>query len=305
MTSNSPRVSIITATYNRSNVLRYTVGSVLRSTVTDWEMIVVGDACTDDTEEVVASFRDPRIRFLNLPKNFGDQGGPNNEGLRHARSEYIAYLSHDDLWREMHLEAALDGLDKNAADLVFTLGIAIRPNGNNSFVGAVPGLSYTPNTGVPASLWVARRGLLEEVGPWKHPRECRTAPSQDLLLRAWRAGKKMQLVPKVTAILIYSGSRPGVYKRRDYIENRFYFQALCSNPQFWETEITIALLHLAGEDRRISLYRPLRRLISNMVKRAGMLLGISPIEVMALMRHGRKGAYINKWRKKIGLATLK
>jgi glycosyltransferase involved in cell wall biosynthesis len=78
MTSNNPLVSIITATYNRSNILPYTIASVLRSTFEDWELLVVGDACTDDTEQVVSAFNDPRIRFFNLAQNVGEQSGPNN-----------------------------------------------------------------------------------------------------------------------------------------------------------------------------------------------------------------------------------
>ena len=67
-------------TYNRSNVLRYAIESVLAQTVSDWEMIVIGDACTDDTAEVVESFGDGRIRFHNLDQNVGEQSGPNNVG---------------------------------------------------------------------------------------------------------------------------------------------------------------------------------------------------------------------------------
>jgi GT2 family glycosyltransferase len=55
---------------------------VRAQTRSDWELIVVGDACTDDTADVVATFPDPRIRFVNLPENVGEQSGPNNEGVR-------------------------------------------------------------------------------------------------------------------------------------------------------------------------------------------------------------------------------
>ena len=85
-----PLVSIILATYNRSPVLAHAIESVRRSTLTDWELIVVGDGCTDDTAAVVASFDDPRVTFINLPRNVGEQSGPNNEGLRLARGRYIA-----------------------------------------------------------------------------------------------------------------------------------------------------------------------------------------------------------------------
>jgi GT2 family glycosyltransferase len=84
-----PLISIIMATYNRSNILAYTIQSVLWSTYKDWELLVVGDSCTDDTEEVVASFEDPRVSFINLERNFGEQSGPNNEGFRRARGRYI------------------------------------------------------------------------------------------------------------------------------------------------------------------------------------------------------------------------
>ncbi len=73
-------ISVVTATYNRSNVLFYAISSLIRSTFEDWELIIVGDACTDDTREVVAGFADSRIRFYNLAENFGDQSGPDNSG---------------------------------------------------------------------------------------------------------------------------------------------------------------------------------------------------------------------------------
>jgi glycosyltransferase involved in cell wall biosynthesis len=68
-----PRISVVTATYNRSNVLRYAIESVRAQGFQDWELIVVGDACTDDTSEVVAAFADPRIRFVNRAENAGEQ----------------------------------------------------------------------------------------------------------------------------------------------------------------------------------------------------------------------------------------
>jgi hypothetical protein len=77
-----PPVSIVIATYNRSHVVAHAIASVRRSTVTDWELIVVGDHCTDDTEAVVAGFADPRITWVNLAENAGEQSGPNNEGIR-------------------------------------------------------------------------------------------------------------------------------------------------------------------------------------------------------------------------------
>jgi len=77
----SPRVTVIVATYNWSTVLPYAIASVLDQTMRDFELLVVGDGCTDDSEQVVAGIRDPRVRWINLPANTGHQFGPNNRGL--------------------------------------------------------------------------------------------------------------------------------------------------------------------------------------------------------------------------------
>jgi len=92
-----PLVSVIIATYNRSNVLAIAIKTVLAQTYPQWELLVIGDACTDDTAAVVAGFGDVRIRFHNLAQNVGEQSGPNNEGMQQAKGKYFAFLNHDDL----------------------------------------------------------------------------------------------------------------------------------------------------------------------------------------------------------------
>ncbi|HOW97412.1 MAG TPA: glycosyltransferase [Kiritimatiellia bacterium] len=106
-----PLVSIITSTYNRSPMLRRAVESVRAQTFTDWEHIIVGDCTPDDTEAVVASFNDPRLRFFNLPEKSppGSHGAiAKNHGIqRMARGGYIAYLDDDDRYRPLFLEVMM------------------------------------------------------------------------------------------------------------------------------------------------------------------------------------------------------
>src|SRR5262249_43894876 len=123
----APRVSIITATYNWSSVLRYAIESVRWQTFTDFELLVVGDGCTDDSEAVVTSFDDPRISWTNLPENSGSQATPNNAGLTMARGAYVAYLGHDDLWLPNHLAALVDAIERAEADVAYTLAAMIGP----------------------------------------------------------------------------------------------------------------------------------------------------------------------------------
>ena len=107
-----PRVSIIIATYNRSDVLRCAIATIQLQTFRDWELVVVGDAGTDDTAAVMAGFDDPRIRFVNLPESIGEQSGPSNRGFQLANGDLIAYLNHDDLWFPDHLESLVSFLDE-------------------------------------------------------------------------------------------------------------------------------------------------------------------------------------------------
>src|SRR3954468_6377757 len=106
-----PTVSVIISTYNWSSVLRYAITSVLAQTFSDFELIVVGDCCTDDSEAVVRSFDDQRVGWHNLAQNCGSQFGPNNHGLSLARGPYIAYLGHDDLWHQDHLARLVCGIE--------------------------------------------------------------------------------------------------------------------------------------------------------------------------------------------------
>lgn len=101
-------VTVVTSTYNRSKELRRAIESVRAQTFTNWEHCVVGDCTPDDSEEVVASFNDPRIRFYNLPEKSpeGAHGAiAKNYGIEEmSRSPYICYLDDDDAYRPNFLE---------------------------------------------------------------------------------------------------------------------------------------------------------------------------------------------------------
>src|SRR6185436_18016378 len=101
--TDDPFFSIVLATYNRGAFIAPTIESVLGQTFGSFELIVVGDACDDNTGDVVRGFGSERVTWRNLAVNCGSQSAPNNEGLRHARGEWIAYIGHDDIWAPDHL----------------------------------------------------------------------------------------------------------------------------------------------------------------------------------------------------------
>ena len=115
----TPTVSVVMATFNRSNLLPYSTASVRWQTFTDWELIIVDDGSTDDTAEVVGKLtaEEPRIRYVRRDRPAGEQSLANNAGFAAARGRIIAYLNHDDLWFPDHLQGALTHMEKTGADL--------------------------------------------------------------------------------------------------------------------------------------------------------------------------------------------
>lgn len=298
-----PAISIVTATYNRSNVLRHTIGSVLRQSYTDWELIVVSDGCTDDTGAVVAAFGDPRIRFVHLEHNHGEQSAPNNEGVRHATGRLLAFLNHDDLWFSDHLATLVQALERDGADLVYSLSARIDPQGHPHLWGDAPGGHYAPWQPVPASIWLMRRELFARIGPWTSAADLWDSPSQDWLRRTSAAGARIVPVARLTAVQITSGARHRSYSDRQEAEHVAMAEAMrdegsCRERLLTEmaarssaTATAIRPLHLAGRAGRA------------LVTRACASLGIPPAALANVVRHGRKGGFIRHLRRTRGLSA--
>ena len=95
--------SIVIPTYNRADLLKRAMGSVLEQTWSDWELIVIDDASTDDTPAVLAACCDPRVRSLRNDPN-RERSASRNRGIEAAEGEYICFLDSDDLYLPRHLE---------------------------------------------------------------------------------------------------------------------------------------------------------------------------------------------------------
>ena len=99
------KVSVIIPTYNRADMLGDALDSVLKQTYTNWEVIVVDDGSTDDTQSVMTRYTDPRIHYV-YQANKGLPGA-RNTGIRHAQGEYLALLDSDDVFLPHRLERQL------------------------------------------------------------------------------------------------------------------------------------------------------------------------------------------------------
>lgn len=113
------RVSVIISTYNRKDLLKKAIRSVLAQTMGDFECIVVDDCSTQDVEQLVRSFGDPRVQYIRTPENSGHDGRPKNLGIMAAKGEYVAFLDDDDSYRPEALKILTRYADDSKVDVVY------------------------------------------------------------------------------------------------------------------------------------------------------------------------------------------
>lgn len=169
------QVSILLPTHNRADVLPFAIHSVLAQTVQDFELLIVGDGCTDNTAEIVRNIADPRIRWFDLPKgpNFGYAN--RNIALKQARGEYIAFMAHDDLWLSDHLEQLLPLFSDEKIEIVYSRPLWVIPPG--MIAPGMLNLNHAPTLkayldkkahGIPSSCVIHRRDCFSKYGYWDH-----------------------------------------------------------------------------------------------------------------------------------------
>lgn len=246
---NSPEVSVIMATYNSSETLRCAIASVLNQDFTNFELLVVGDHCTDDSEEVVNNFDDERIQWINLPQNVGSQSGPNNEGLKRARGYYIAYHGHDDIWLPHHLSTLLTSIKNNEVDLVYCLSVMVGPQGVQRTLGGplAEGRTYEHSYHVPPSSWLHRKDLIHDVGYWPDPDAIPAGVDMHYLGQIAKAGKKISFV---TALLIlkFPSASWGLYSKKNDFPQIIYLQKVKKNWKSLEKDLLYDVAALQSKD---------------------------------------------------------
>lgn len=126
-------VSVIMPSFNTAPYIAESIRSVMAQTYTDWELIIVDDASTDNTDEVIAALKKERhceepqgdaailgrIRYLKNDRNCG-AAYSRNRALREARGKYIAFLDSDDLWAPDKLEKQIAFMTKNGYAFSYT-----------------------------------------------------------------------------------------------------------------------------------------------------------------------------------------
>jgi glycosyltransferase involved in cell wall biosynthesis len=129
-----PTVSVVIPTYNRAHLIRKSIQSIINQAYKDLEIIVVDDSSSDNTEEIVKSFKDERIRYIRHENNRGAPAA-RNTGIKAAKGEYIAFEDSDDEWLPQKLERQMKVFENAPSNvgLVYT-GFFRKDNDKNEYI---------------------------------------------------------------------------------------------------------------------------------------------------------------------------
>ncbi|HTY79202.1 MAG TPA: glycosyltransferase family 2 protein [Candidatus Bathyarchaeia archaeon] len=199
-----PLISVLIPTYNRADLLvERSVASVLRQPYQNFEIVVVGDACTDGTEAALRGLGDPRIRFYNLPVRghyprdpylrwLVAGSAPANRALELARGQWVAPLDDDDEFSPDHLEVLLGACVRGRREFAYGVMLMEVEPGTWRPVG-----SYPPHCGRICNASVLYAAYLRffryDLEAWRlgEPNDW------NLWKRMWGAGVRMAFVDRI------------------------------------------------------------------------------------------------------------
>lgn len=133
--SDSPKVTVVVPAYNVGSYMRQSLESLERQSLQSFEVIIVNDGSTDNTESIAQEFCDRDRRFKVLTKTNGGLSSARNAGIRHAQSNYIAMLDGDDLYEPDKLASHVRHLDRDRQiGVVYSASKVIREDGRPTFM---------------------------------------------------------------------------------------------------------------------------------------------------------------------------
>jgi len=135
--SKVPTVSVILPTYNRAEIVKRSILSVLNQTYKDFELIIIDDASTDKTRMIVEELGDTRIKYLRNRQNLGPAAS-RNIGIKASRGIFIAFQDSDDEWRPDKLKKQVETIEKENNKIGVIYSGTIRRFKNNYYYIKAP-----------------------------------------------------------------------------------------------------------------------------------------------------------------------
>lgn len=185
------KFSVVITVFNKEKYIADTLKSVLAQTFTDFEIIILNDGSTDNSEAEILKFKDPRIRYFSQ-KNEG-AAAARNAAIKKANSEYIALLDADDYWYPFYLEEQKKSIKAFPDESIFATATQIKSNGklfdNKYSVNALLELPATVNyfkgsflsSLLHSSAMVTHKRVFDKVG--KYNENIKSGEDTDLYIR--------------------------------------------------------------------------------------------------------------------------
>ncbi len=193
----APRVSIVVPAWNAAAFIEKTLATVAAQTFTDYELIVVDDGSSDDTQLIVDRFlKEKGLRGRCLKQENKKIAGARNTGIRAAEADLVAFLDHDDLWFPDKLARTLAEFDAHPeADVVchdeniVKDGALVRVSHNGPLVENMYERLLFEGNALSPSATTVRKAKLLEAGLFREDPEFNTVEDYDLWMRLARIGR--------------------------------------------------------------------------------------------------------------------
>ncbi|MBF0557328.1 MAG: glycosyltransferase [Nitrospirae bacterium] len=196
-----PLFSVIIPTFNRADLLRRAVDSVLAQTFGNFEVIVIDNHSSDHTAEILASYKDDRVSWHAI-RNNGIIAASRNLGIRKAAGEWISFLDSDDWWHPAKLETVCNYLEQ--ADVVYH-GLNIHTPKGKSFLRSLNGRQVKSpvfvdlmirGNALSTSSVTVRKDIAEKIGCFSEEKSLIAVEDFDLWLRISRITERFIFIPK-------------------------------------------------------------------------------------------------------------
>jgi teichuronic acid biosynthesis glycosyltransferase TuaG len=223
-----PRFSVVVPCHNAARYLDETLKSVLRQSYEHFEVVVVDDASTDKSWEIIQAYKraDSRVHSIQLPVRSGGPAVPRNVGIVASRGEYVAFIDADDLWGADKLKHDSEYLQMYQADILYSGVHYFRGDQNNILFSKqmrkMSRLIRFVNF-VPLLTMCVRRGLFEEGLSFETDSNLVAIEDYHFLLDAYFLGKRIEGRPTIDAYYrqnsltsIYAGDFDSLMRRVYY-----------------------------------------------------------------------------------------
>lgn len=207
----NPRISVVIATHNHACFLPRCLDSVRRQTYADYEVILVNNGSTDNTEEVVRGLAWDKLRYV-YQNDTGSVAGPRNSGIRMAKGEYVAFLDSDDFWYPEKLETVMRAVNNDPAIDIIAHDVYFSREGKGRalFVsGTVKKDMFASllfKNRIVGSATVVKKSVIIEIGGFDEDKGFMHVEDYETWLRIASLGKKFHLIGQPLGENVFHGS---------------------------------------------------------------------------------------------------